>query len=171
MSTLACGYFSHSQTFRQVINIKICISRRSWGKIFDFQFNGHILTFLIEVDQHCNPEHDGDANLVKIVYFVCAIKNIRKQNILKKQHIFSQRDINVAITSFTIWVITIVPHRAYITHEVINTGLSVNILHAGYKTPVQRGFFTNSVSDLPPTLGFLCGLYNFCNFVIICSLM
>ena len=36
---------------------------------------------------------------------------------------------------------------------------------------MQRGFFTNSVGDLLPALGFLGGLYNFCNFVIIFSLM
>ena len=41
----------------------------------------------------------------------------------------------------------------------------MNILSAGDKSPVQRGFFTNS--GLLPVLGFLGGLYNFCNFVII----
>ena len=35
----------------------------------------------------------------------------------------------------------------------------MNILHAGDKSPVQRGFFTNSTGDLVPTLGFLGGLY------------
>ena len=49
--------------------------------------------------------------------------------------------------------------------------LLMNILHAGDKSPVQRGFLTNSMGDLLPALGFLGGLYNFCNFVIIFSLM
>ena len=47
----------------------------------------------------------------------------------------------------------------------------MNILRMGNKSPVQRGFFTNSVGDLLPTLGFLGGLNNFCNFVILFSLM
>ena len=46
----------------------------------------------------------------------------------------------------------------------------MNISHAGDKSPVQRGFFTNSAGDLLTALGFLGGLYNFCNFVIIFSL-
>ena len=52
-----------------------------------------------------------------------------------------------------------------------NTGLSMNILCAGDKLPVQRGFFTNSVGDLLPVVGFLGQLYNFCNSVIIFSIM
>ena len=47
----------------------------------------------------------------------------------------------------------------------------MNILRAGDKSPVQRGFFTNNSGDLLPTLEFLGGLYNFCNLVIIFSLM
>ena len=47
----------------------------------------------------------------------------------------------------------------------------MNILHTGNKSPMQRGFFTNNTGDLLLTLGFLGGLYNFCNFVIIFSLM
>ena len=43
----------------------------------------------------------------------------------------------------------------------------MNILHAGYKSPVQRDFFWNNAGDLLPALGFLGELYNFCNFVII----
>ena len=35
------------------------------------------------------------------------------------------------------------------------SGLSMNILHTGDKSPVDRGFFTNSVLDLLPALGFL----------------
>ena len=51
------------------------------------------------------------------------------------------------------------------------TDLSMNTLHAGNKSPVQRDFFTNSTGDLLPTLGFLGWLYNCCNFLIIFSLM
>ena len=47
----------------------------------------------------------------------------------------------------------------------------MNILHAGDKSPMQRGFLTNSAGDLFPALGFLGGLYNFYNFVIIFSLL
>ena len=47
----------------------------------------------------------------------------------------------------------------------------MNNLHADDKSTVQRVFFTNSVGDLLPALGFLGGLYNFFNFVIIFSLM
>ena len=46
-------------------------------------------------------------------------------------------------------------------------GLSMNILCAGDKSPVQRGFFTNSMG----ALGSLGGLYNFCNFAVIFSLI
>ena len=41
----------------------------------------------------------------------------------------------------------------------------------GDKLPVQRSFFKNSVSDLLPAVRFLGGLYNFCNFIIIFSLL
>ena len=47
----------------------------------------------------------------------------------------------------------------------------MNILLAGDKSPVHRGFFTNSAGDLLPALEFLGWLYNFCNFVIIFCLM
>ena len=47
----------------------------------------------------------------------------------------------------------------------------MNILRLGDKSPVQRGFFTNSAGDLLPAQGFLGRLYNFCNFIIIFSLM
>ena len=43
----------------------------------------------------------------------------------------------------------------------------MNILHKGNKSPMQRGFSTNSMGDLLLVLGFLGGLYNFCNFVVI----
>ena len=38
-----CSYFSHSQTFRHLTNIKMCAWRWSWEKIFDFKFHGQIL--------------------------------------------------------------------------------------------------------------------------------
>ena len=47
----------------------------------------------------------------------------------------------------------------------------MNILHLDDKSPVQRGFFTNSAGDLLPALRFLGRLCNFSNFVIIFSLM
>ena len=47
----------------------------------------------------------------------------------------------------------------------------MNILHVGNKSPMQRGFFKKSAGDLLPAQGFLGGLYYFCNFVIIFSLM
>ena len=47
----------------------------------------------------------------------------------------------------------------------------MNIMHAGNKSPMQRGLFADSAGDLLPALGFLGGLYKFCNFVIIFSLM
>ena len=50
-------------------------------------------------------------------------------------------------------------------------GLSMNILRAGDKSPVQKGFFNNRAGDLLHALSFPGGLYNFCNFVIIFSLM
>ena len=43
----------------------------------------------------------------------------------------------------------------------------MNILCMSNKSPVQKVFFKNSTGDLLPTLRFLGGLYNFCNFVII----
>ena len=47
----------------------------------------------------------------------------------------------------------------------------MNILCMGDKLPVQTGFFKNSAGDLLPALRFLVRLHNFCNFVIIFSLM
>ena len=55
MSTLVCGffciimpcansYFSHSQTFRQLVNTKIRTWRWRWEKIFYFQIHGRIFT-------------------------------------------------------------------------------------------------------------------------------
>ena len=44
----------------------------------------------------------------------------------------------------------------------------MNILRAGNKSPLQKGFITNSSGDLLPSLG---GLFDFCNFVIMFSLM
>ena len=37
----------------------------------------------------------------------------------------------------------------------------MNILRAGDKSTLQRGFFANSADDLLPALGFRDGLYNF----------
>ena len=54
---------------------------------------------------------------------------------------------------------------------------SQNTLEQGFqwilcnKSSVQRDFSKKSVSNLLPTLRFLGRLYNFCNFVIIFSLM
>ena len=42
----------------------------------------------------------------------------------------------------------------------------MNILRAGDKLPVQRGFFKNGADDLLLDLRFLGGLYIFGNFVI-----
>ena len=47
----------------------------------------------------------------------------------------------------------------------------MNILRAGDKLPVQKGFFKNGAGDLLPALRFQGGVYNFCNFVIIFSLL
>ena len=53
----------------------------------------------------------------------------------------------------------------------MHIGFSIDILHMGNKYPMQRGFFKNSAGNLLPALRFLDGLYNFCNFEIIFSLM
>ena len=47
----------------------------------------------------------------------------------------------------------------------------MNILHTVNKSPMQKGFLKNSKGDLLPTLRFLGGLYDFCDFAIIFSLM
>ena len=46
----------------------------------------------------------------------------------------------------------------------------MNILHAGDKLSVQRGFYKDIAGDLLPALRFLGGWLSFCNFVIIFSL-
>ena len=51
------------------------------------------------------------------------------------------------------------------------TGFSMNILCTGDKLPLERGFFKNSTIDLLLALRFLGGLYNFCNFAIMVSLI
>ena len=60
--------------------------------------------------------------------------------------------------------------KTYLQHtekkSIIVTGLSMNILCTGNKSSMQKGFFTNSAGDLLPALGFLGGLYNFWNSVI-----
>ena len=48
---------------------------------------------------------------------------------------------------------------------------SMNILCAGYKSPIQKRFLKNSVGNLFSALRFHSRLFNFCNFVIIFSLM
>ena len=54
---------------------------------------------------------------------------------------------------------------------LVAAGLSVNILCTSDKSRVQRGFLSNSAGDLLLALRFLGKLYNFCNVVIIFSLM
>ena len=64
--------------------------------------------------------------------------------------------------------------HTYILHhlsQLYSSGLSMNILRPGDKWPAQKGFFTKRAGDLLPALGFMGGLYNFCNFVIIFSLI
>ena len=51
----------------------------------------------------------------------------------------------------------------------VNSDLSMNVFRAGDKS--ERGFSQYISSDLLHALRFLGGLYNFCNFVIIFSLM
>ena len=46
------------------------------------------------------------------------------------------------------------------------TDLSMNILSAGNKSPMQRVFSKNSMSNLLPALRFLGRRYKFHNFVI-----
>ena len=55
------------------------------------------------------------------------------------------------------------------SHALI--GLSMNILCAGDKSPVQECVLKTSADDLLSALRFLGGLHNFCNFVIILSLI
>ena len=59
----------------------------------------------------------------------------------------------------------------YIFLMYIFSGLSMNISCVDDKSPVQIGFFKNSTGDLLLALGVLSTLYNFCNFLIIFSLM
>ena len=47
----------------------------------------------------------------------------------------------------------------------------MNILCVSNKLPLERGFFKNSTGDVLPSLRLLSKLYNFCNIVIIFSLM
>ena len=47
----------------------------------------------------------------------------------------------------------------------------MNFLSTGDKSPVPKDSSKLSVGDSLFSLRFLCGLYNFCNFVIIFSLM
>ena len=55
-----CSYFSHSQTFRHLMNIKICAWRWSWEKIFDFKFHGEFapqLYFRPNVTRNLYPKN------------------------------------------------------------------------------------------------------------------
>ena len=79
----------------------------------------------------------------------------------KLAHILPRQSLLTIYKSF------IRPHLDYGDIIYDQPGLSMNILCAGDKSPVQRSFFTNSTGDLLPALGFLDRLYNFCNFVII----
>ena len=47
----------------------------------------------------------------------------------------------------------------------------MNILCAGDKLPMQRGFSKNGAGNLLPALRFLGDLYKFCNFVIGCWML
>ena len=60
--------------------------------------------------------------------------------------------------------ITLSNYIPIISEVKVNTGLSMNILRAGDKSPEQR-FFQNSMGDLLPALRFLGGLCNFCNYI------
>ena len=57
-----------------------------------------------------------------------------------------------------------------LTLNIFHSGLSMNILRAANKLPMQKSFFKKSTDDLLPALSFRGGLYNFYNFVIIFSL-
>ena len=54
----------------------------------------------------------------------------------------------------------------FINESDCSTGLWMNILNMGNKSPVQRGYFKNSAGDLLSALRFPGRLYNFCIFVI-----
>ena len=77
--------------------------------------------------------------------------------------------------SYTIFIEVLLLYFVRYIHGYMKSwpisGVSMNILRAGNKSPVQRGLFRNSAGDLLPTLDFLGGLYNFCNLVIKFSLM
>ena len=67
------------------------------------------------------------------------------------------------VVSATLVVLSESPNQydIFFNHK---SGLSVNILHASDKSPVQRGFFTN-------ILGFWAGCIIFVIFVILFSLI
>ena len=48
----------------------------------------------------------------------------------------------------------------YIYTYVYLSDLSINLLRAGAKSPMRRGFFNNIAAHLLPALSFLDGLYN-----------
>ena len=63
--------------------------------------------------------------------------------------------------------------NVYVCICVYISGLSMKILRKDVfqRRFLKRRFFKNNAGDLLPDLRFLGGLYNFCNFVIIFSLM
>ena len=64
-----CWYFSHSQTFRQLIIIKIC-ALKCLEKIFDFQFHGLVkflqYKFLTAVVQYRMLDHSSFRDLIRV---------------------------------------------------------------------------------------------------------
>ena len=62
-------------------------------------------------------------------------------------------------------------HKHAYLYSIHASRLSINILCAGNKSPMLGGFFKNSMGDLLPALRFLGRLYNYCNFVIIFSVI
>ena len=81
-------------------------------------------------------------------------------------------------TSINLFCLVPVTRAFYVVYSGKCSGFLISFfrpfneyLHMGDKSPMQRGFFTKSTGVLLPALGFLGRLYNFCNFVIIFSLM
>ena len=61
-------------------------------------------------------------------------------------------------------------HKEHIA-PMVKLNLKLQCYRPFNKYLAQRGFSKNRVGDLLPALRFLGGLYNFCNFVIIFSLI
>ena len=68
---------------------------------------------------------------------------------------------------FFLWNFACVIFKGYLQVTI----LSMIVLCAGEKSPMQKGFFKNNMDHLLPALRCLGGLYNFCYFVNILSLM